>query len=461
MSRPRLLVVDDDAASCEVLAEALRAEGYEVTTAQGGCPALALAKEHVFDIVVSDIRMPDLDGLALLRGLRDATPDVSVVLMTAFGTVEAALAAIQEGAYDYVSKPLHLDELLLTVRRAVEQRRLVRENQRFRETLQDRYSLGNIVGVSPRMLDVFKMIARVAPTRSTVLVTGESGSGKEVVARALHFNSPRAAGPFVTIDCSGLAESLLESELFGHVLGAFTGAVTARRGLFEAGHGGTVFLDEVGDIGPNTQAKLLRVLELQEVKPVGGNDSIRIDVRLIAATNKDLQAEVREGRFREDLFYRLNVVSIHLPPLRERREDIPALAEHFLRKYAAANAKAVERIAPEAMARLEAYAWPGNVRELENAIERGVAISNHPILLPDDLPVHIAPAVPTPVAAIDSGLAGLMSLDEVTRRHVGRVLAATDGNKKRAAEILGVDRRTLYRMLERYAIRSSEASPED
>jgi DNA-binding NtrC family response regulator len=461
MNRPRLLVVDDDAASCEVLAEALRAEGYEVTTAQGGCPALALATEQVFDIVVSDIRMPDLDGLALLRGLREATPDVSVVLMTAFGTVEAALAAIQEGAYDYVSKPLHLDELLLTVRRAVEQRRLVRENQRFRETLQDRYSLGNIVGVSPRMLDVFKLIARVAPTRSTVLISGESGSGKEVVARALHFNSPRAAGPFVTIDCSGLAESLLESELFGHVRGAFTGAVTARRGLFEAGHGGTVFLDEVGDIRPNTQAKLLRVLELQEVKPVGGNDSIRIDVRLIAATNKDLQAEVREGRFREDLFYRLNVVSIHLPPLRERREDIPALAQHFLRKYAAANAKAVDRIAPEAMARLEAYAWPGNVRELENAIERGVAISNHPILLPDDLPVHIAPAVPAPVAAIDPGPPGLMSLDEVARQHVGRVLAATGGNKKRAAEILGVDRRTLYRMLERYALPSSEASPED
>jgi len=460
MTRPWLLVVDDDAESCEVLAEALRAEGYEVATAQGGRAALALAQERVFDVVVSDIRMPDLDGLALLRGLREATPDVSVILMTAFGTVEAALEAIKQGAYDYVSKPLQLDELLLTVRRAIEQRRLVRENQQFRRTLQDRYRLGNIVGVSPRMLDVFKMIARVAPTRSTVLITGESGTGKEVVARALHFNSPRAAGPFVTIDCSGLAESLLESELFGHVRGAFTGAVTARRGLFETGHGGTVFLDEVGDIGPNVQAKLLRVLELQEVKPVGGNEPVRIDVRLIAATNKDLQTEVREGRFREDLFYRLNVVSIHLPPLRERREDILVLAQHFLRKYAEANGKGIGGIAPEAMARLEAHSWPGNVRELENAIERAVAVSSHPILLPDDLPLHLAPPVAAPVEAGGPGPLAIQSLDEVTRQHIARVLAATGGNKKRTAEILGVDRRTLYRMLERYATPASEPSPE-
>ena len=460
MIRPRLLVVDDDAESCQVVAEAFRAEGYTVATAQGGRAALTLATEQVFDVVVSDIRMPDLDGLELLRGLREATPDVSVILMTAFGTVEAALEAIKEGAYDYVSKPLHLDELLLTVRRAIEQRRLVHENQRFRQTLQDRYHLGNIVGVSPGMLDVFKLIGRVAATRSTVLITGESGTGKEVVARALHYNGPRAAGPFVTIDCAGLAESLLESELFGHVRGAFTGAVTARRGLFEMGHGGTVFLDEVGEIGPNVQAKLLRVLELQEIKPVGGNESIRIDVRLIAATNRDLQAEVREGRFREDLFYRLNVVSIHLPPLRERREDIPALAHHFLRKYGEANGKAIGGIAPETMARLEAYAWPGNVRELENAIERAVAVSGHPILLPDDLPLHLAPPAAAAAEAETPGPLEFLSLDEVTRRHIGRVLASTAGNKKRAAEILGVDRRTLYRMLERYAMLTPEASPE-
>jgi two-component system, NtrC family, response regulator AtoC len=460
MTQPRLLVVDDDAESCEVVAEALRAEGYTVATAKGGHAALTLAKEQVYDVVVSDIRMPELDGMALLRGLREAAPDASVILMTAFGSVEAALGAIKEGAYDYVSKPLNLDELLLAVRRAIEQRRLVHENQRFRQTLQDRYHLENIVGVSPRMLDVFKLIARVAPTRSTVLITGESGTGKEVVARALHFNGTRAAGPFVTIDCAGLAESLLESELFGHVRGAYTGAVTARRGLFETGHGGTVFLDEVGDIGPNIQAKLLRVLELHEIKPVGGNESIRIDVRLIAATNKDLRAEVHAGRFREDLFYRLNVVSIHLPPLRERREDIPALAHHFLQKYGEANGKAIGGIAPEAMTRLEVYSWPGNVRELENAIERAVAVSSHPILLPDDLPLHLAPPTAPAIEGEAPGSVELISLEALTRQHIARVLAATSGNKKRAAEILGVDRRTLYRMLERYAMLNPETTPE-
>jgi two-component system response regulator AtoC len=459
MTRPRLLVVDDDADSCAAVAEALRAEGYEVEVAQDGRAALALAENQMVDAVISDIRMPDLDGLGLLRGLREACPEVSVILMTAFGTVEAALQAIKAGAYDYVSKPLHLEELLLTVRRALERRRLVREVQASREALRDRYQLDNIIGVSPGMIDVFKLIARVAPTRSPVLISGESGTGKEVVARALHFNGPRAAAPFVTINCAGLAEGLLESELFGHVRGAYTGAIAARRGLFEVGDGGTVFLDEIGDISPNTQAKLLRVLGEQEVKPVGGNHSVRVDVRVIAATNKDLRGEIRAGRFREDLFYRLNVVSIHLPPLRERREDIPVLAHHFLRKYAEANHKAIEGFAPEAMARLEAHPWPGNVRELENAIERAVAVGRHPIVLPEDLPSHL---VSLPFSPAEPGTFGtrLPSLDELTRQHLVRVLAATGGNKTRAAEILGVDRRTLYRMLARYAMTAPDAPAE-
>lgn len=457
MSSARLLVVDDDPASCEAVAEGLRAEGFDVTTAFGGTDALTRVRESVFDIVLSDVRMRDLDGLTLLRTLRRDTPDLCVILMTAFANVEAALTAIQEGAYDYVSKPLRLDELLLTIRRALAQLQLAQENRRFRETLTDRYTLSNIVGVSPAMIEVFKLVARVAPTRATVLITGESGTGKEVVARALHVNSARSAGPFVTIHCAGLAETLLESELFGHVRGAFTGAISARRGLFEAGNGGTVFLDEIADISPSTQAKLLRVVEQQEVKPVGATDLIRVDARLVAATNKDLAAEVRAGRFREDLLYRLNVVHVELPPLRQRREDIPALAAYFLRRYAHESGKEISGIAPETMRLLEAYAWPGNVRELENVIERAVAMSSYAVLLPHDLPSHIAPALTAPLAE-DAG--PLLSLDELTRRHLARILSATGGNKKRTAEILGVDRKTLYRMLERYAMPSADPSPE-
>ncbi len=457
MSEARLLVVDDDPVSCEAVAEGLRAEGFDVATAFGGKEALARIRECVFDIVLSDVRMRDLDGLTLLQTLRRETPDVCVILMTAFANVEAALTAIREGAYDYVSKPLRLDELLQTIRRALAQLRLARENRWYRETLSDRYTLANIVGVSPAMIEVFKLVARVAPTRATVLITGESGTGKEVVARALHFNSPRSAGPFVTIHCAGLAETLLESELFGHVRGAFTGAVSARRGLFEAGHGGTVFLDEIADISASTQAKLLRVVEQQEIKPVGATESVRIDARLVAATNKDLAAAVQAGRFREDLLYRLNVVHVALPPLRQRREDVPALATHFLRRYAQESGKTITGIAPETMRLLEAYAWPGNVRELENVVERAVAMSGHAVLLPHDLPSHIAPASP---ASSDEDAASLPSLDELTRRHLVRVLAATGGNKKRAAEILGVDRRTLYRMLERYAMSPADPSPE-
>ena len=458
MMRSRLLVVDDDAESCAAMAEALRVEGYEVRQAQDGRTALTLAGKEVFDVVVSDIRMPGLDGLGLLRGLREANADASVILTTAFGTVEAALEAIKEGAYDYVSKPVRLDELLLTVRRALERRRIVHEGRAPEESPRDRYRLSNIVGVSPRMIEVFKLIARVAPNHSPVLITGESGTGKEIVARALHFNGPRAAGPFVAINCAGLTEGLLESELFGHVRGAFTGAIAARRGLFESGDGGSVFLDEIGDIGPNMQAKLLRVLGEQEVRPVGSNHSVRVNVRVITATNKDLTTEVREGRFRDDLYYRLNVVGIQLPPLRERREDIPALAHFFLRKYAEANGKNIGGFSPDALARLEAYAWPGNVRELENAIERVVAVSNHPIALLEDLPAHLHASTSEAEAVARLAPDSFVSLDELTKQHLGRVLAATHGNKKRAAEILGVDRRTLYRMLERYGLPMSDAA---
>jgi DNA-binding NtrC family response regulator len=452
MNPSRVLVVDDDAESCAVVAEALRVEGYEVEAALDGRTALQVAHARPCDVVISDIRMPDLDGLTLLQELREACPDTSVILMTAFGTVEAALQAIKEGAYDYVSKPLRLEEVLLTIRRALDHRRLARAVRGRPELAAEVSPLPNIVGVSPRMIEVFKLIARIAPTRSPVLITGESGTGKEVVARALHAHGPRPAGPFVAVNCAGLAEGVLESELFGHVRGAYTGAAQARRGLFETADNGTIFLDEVGDVSGTLQAKLLRVLGESEVRPVGGNETVRVDVRVIAATNKDLQLEVRQGRFREDLFYRLQVVTLHLPPLRERREDIGELARHFLRRYADENKKEIAGFTPEALCRLEAHPWPGNVRELEHAVERAVAVSQHPLILPEDLPEHLAPNAAAPLEALGLDSLQLVTLDELTRRYVARVLAACGGNKTRAAAVLGVDRRTLYRMLRRHGV---------
>jgi len=445
----RILVVDDDEVTCNLLEEVLSKEGYKVHKALSGREAIEKGEGRPYDVVLTDIKMVDVDGMEVLRAYRQMSPDTIIIMMTAFGSIETAIRAIKEGAYDYVSKPFKLEEIKLTIQRALEQRRLVEENLYYRQELITKYKLDNIVGRSPQMLQVYKTIARVAESRSTVLITGESGTGKELVARAIHFNSPRASGPFVAVDCSSLAETLLESELFGHVRGAFTGAVTAKKGLFEEADRGTCFLDEIGDISLSMQAKLLRVLQEHEVKRVGGTETIKVDVRVVAATNKDLEKEVAEKRFREDLFYRLNVVSLHLPALRERSEDIPLLADHFLRKYASENKKPVCRISPEAMDLLVRYHWPGNVRELENIIERAATLSNHNLILPEDLPRRLQMA-PSPV--ILSGFPSRIPLSELEKLYIEKVLEETGGNKKKAAEILGINRRTLYRMATRYGI---------
>jgi DNA-binding NtrC family response regulator len=368
-----------------------------------------------------------------------------VILVTAFGNIDGAVEAIRRGAFDYISKPYDVDAIKLVVARALRQRSLVVENRALRRDVREKYRLENVVGRSEAMLQVYKTAARVAATDATVLILGESGTGKELVARAIHQASPRAAGPFVAVDCGAIAEGVLESELFGHARGAFTGAQAARRGLFEEASGGTLFLDEIGDVGPNLQARLLRALQEGTIRRVGTNEPVAVDVRVVAATNRDLSLAVKEGRFREDLFFRLNVVTIEIPPLRDRREDIPLLAEHFAHKHGRSDgARAISEGAREL---LLAYGWPGNVRELENVVARALALNPAGVILPEDLPEHVRGAAPRGASPPGLALADRPALEEVERRYALLVLSEVGGNKTRAAEVLGIDRKTLYRLI--------------
>jgi DNA-binding NtrC family response regulator len=459
----RVLVAEDDRVARDLLCEILRGEGYEVEAVDDGAGAIerAQAGDGRYDLVVSDVRMERSGGLDVLAAFTAKAPSTPVILITAFGDVTGAMEAIQRGAYDYVSKPFNIEELRLTVARALERRRLVAEQKTVPAEGKATH-LQDIVGKSPVMLDVYKLVARVAGSTATVLVEGESGTGKELVARSIHTHSPRANAPFVPVNCTALTESLLESELFGHARGAFTGAVSSKRGLFEAANGGTLFLDEIGDMGPKMQAQLLRTLQDGEVRPVGGSESIRVDVRLVCATNKDLEDEVKAGRFREDLYFRINVVTVHLPPLRDRPEDIPSLVAHFLNKTARRERREAAAMSPEALRLLSGYSWPGNVRELENAIERAVAVAKGNVVLPSDLPPEVggsaALGVPGGVSVTDGGIiADRPTLGELERRYIQLVLGECAGNKKKAAEKLGIDRRTLYRALER----SGDITPDD
>ncbi len=458
----RVLVAEDDRVARDLLCEILRGEGYDVEAVDDGEQAIerAQAGDGSYDLVVSDVRMERSGGLDVLAAFTAKAPSTPVILITAFGDVTGAMEAIQRGAYDYVSKPFNIEELRLTVARSLERRRLVAEQKTV--PADGKTQLQDIVGKSAVMLEVYKLVARVAGSTATVLVAGESGTGKELVARSIHTHSPRANAPFVPVNCTALTESLLESELFGHARGAFTGAVGAKRGLFETASGGTLFLDEIGDMGPKMQAQLLRTLQDGEVRPVGGTESIRVDVRLVCATNKDLEDEVKAGRFREDLYFRINVVTVHLPPLRERREDIPSLVAHFLSKTARRERREVAAMSQEALRLLTAYAWPGNVRELENAIERAVAVNKGNVVLPSDLPPEVggsaALGVPGGVPVADGGIiADRPTLGELEKRYIQLVLGECGGNKKKAAEKLGIDRRTLYRALER----SGDITPDD
>jgi two-component system response regulator AtoC len=464
--RARVLVVEDDRVARQLAVEVLKLAGYATIEAESGEDALALlvGGERV-DLVMSDVRMGEMDGITLLGELQTRWPELPVVLVTGFGDVEGAIAATQAGAWDYLAKPFNLDELRATVHRALERRRIVQER---REAPKNESSApvpsSGIVGKSAAMLNVYKMVARIARSSAPVLVFGESGTGKELVARAVHSNSPRANNPFVAVSCAAMTETLLESELFGHEKGAFTGAERQRRGLFEQATGGTLFLDEIGEIPAKMQAQLLRVLQEGEIRRVGGSENIKVDVRIVAATHRDLDEEVKAGRFREDLLFRLRVVSIRLPSLGERLEDVPPLVEYFLGLASRREHRAIPTISPEAMALLKSYPWPGNVRELRNAVERAVAVASPDVILASDLPAEITgrqvSVTPGKTFSGDAIIADRPTLAILEKRYVELTLIETGGNKKRAAEVLGIDRRTLYRTLDRERAEEAEAAGE-
>lgn len=450
----RILVVDDDQDSCELLREIFSSEGWQVDTALTPSQAFNVAKKETIDLVVSDVNLEaDQSGLDLLKDLRAQCP---VILVTGFGTLDSAVEAAREGAWDFISKPFKVQEVVATARRALAQDRS-RSTGRQSEQISAPYEQGGLLGRSPVMIGLYKEIARVAPTRSTVLIVGDSGTGKELVARSIHQHSTRSSGPFVAINCGALTETLLEAELFGHVRGAFTGAVGDRKGLWEEATGGTLFLDEVGETSPAFQVKLLRALQESEIRRVGSSRSTQVDARVLAATNRNLEREVKTGKFREDLFYRLSVVTLRVPALSERRTDIPLLAERFLGLVLDREGHKQLTLSEETVRTLVAYDWPGNVRELESAIEYAVLHARGNEIVPDDLPGklqsdQVRAAARSPLSAL---FEDLPALDELERRYLLYVLDVAGGNRTRAAEVLGIDRRTLYRMIERHGVDSN------
>ena len=451
----RILVIDDDLETCEFLAEIFSDEGWHVEMCQSPEAARAAVRNTAFDLIVSDINLGGrINGVALLKECKQVAPETEVILISGFGTLETAVEAVREGAFDYISKPFNVAEIIATARRALTQSKT---DETKVVQLKEYGEPSGIVGHSPKMIEVYKQIAVVAPSRSTVLITGESGVGKEVVARAIHRNSPRATGPFIAVNCGALTETLLESELFGHVKGSFTGAVVDKRGLFEEANSGTIFLDEIGETSLSLQVKLLRVLQEGEIRRVGSARSLRVDVRVLAATNRNLEQEVKDGRFREDLFYRLSVVALRVPPLRERREDIPLLAAHALKRAQQKSGVQATSISAATLKLLEQYDWHGNVRELENTIEHAAIYARGAVIAPDDLPEKIRQQVYIERRnEIEALFTDLPSLDELERRYLSYVLQQVQGSRTRAAEVLQIDRRTLYRMAERYGINLKE-----
>jgi len=453
----RILVVDDEKSMCDFLEIMLKKEGYNVTATTDPKEALAALEKDFFHMVLTDIRMPEVDGFEILRRAKELNPDTLVIMITAYGSPEGAVEAMKQGAYDYITKPFQVDEVKLTIRKALERYLLWEENVRLRQLVEQRYQFWNIVGKSPRMLKVFDLIEKVSQAKVNVLILGESGTGKELVAKAIHYNSPRKNGPFVPINCGAIPETLLESELFGYVRGAFTGAVTSKRGLLEIASGGTLFLDEIGDLPLSLQVKLLRVIQEREFKRVGGTEDIKVDLRIIAASNQDLAEKIRKKEFREDLYYRLNVIQINLPPLRERREDIPLLVHHFVDKYSREMEKEIKGVTPEAMELLVNYDYPGNVRELENIIERSVTLETEPHITDKHIRSYMSERLlsrdlPIKVEIPEEGIDLNRVIEEIEKAFLLKALERTGGMKKKAAELLGMNFRAIRYKLAKYGL---------
>ncbi|MES0446243.1 MAG: sigma-54 dependent transcriptional regulator [Desulfobacterales bacterium] len=451
----KILIVDDDPGHLTTLKTITKSWGYTVETANDGVVAVDMVKSGPVDLILMDVRMTNMSGIEALGQIKDYNPSIPVIIMTAFSSVESAVEALKSGAYDYLIKPLDFEVLKLTIERACEHAGLKAENRALKEHLRSDYDIANIIGRSQPMKKLLDMMSMVAPSEATVLITGESGTGKELIARSLHFNSPRKEKPLVVVNCASIAETLLESELFGHEKGAFTGADKRREGRFMQANHGTIFLDEIGETSPTMQAKLLRVLQEKEVQRVGGEDTIKVDVRIVAATNRNLEADVANGRFREDLFYRLNVMNLNVPPLKDRQEDIPLLAQHFLNKFADKNRKTVKGLVPLAVDMLLNYDWPGNVRELENAIERAVILLTGEHITEKQLPLNITKKYPdlstSPIAAAPV-MDGTRSMEEIEKEAILATLKASGGNKSETARRLGITRKTLHNKLKNYGL---------
>jgi two-component system response regulator PilR (NtrC family) len=457
MLEDRILVADDEQSMREFLDIMLKKEGYKVSLASNGEEVLKLIDKDLFDLILLDIRMPRLDGIGVLKKIKTASPETIVIMITAYASADTAIKAMKEGAYDYITKPFKVDEIKLIIKNALEKKNLQKENLLLKQVVRDRYRFGSIIGQSSKMLALYDLLEKIAPTKTNILITGESGTGKELAAKAVHYNSSRKDKPFVTLNCGAIPESLIESELFGHMKGAFTDAITTKKGLFEMADEGTIFLDEISELPLLMQVKLLRVLQDKEFKRVGGTDDIRVDVRIISATNKDLEETVKEKRFREDLFYRLNVIQVKMPPLRDRKEDIPILAAHFLKKYSEELNKNILKVSPEALTMLLNYEYPGNVRELQNIIERAVALGNGNELTPQHLSSYLDEQIQGKRSAIDldippDGIDLEKVIEEIERALLLKALDRTKGIKKKAAELLRINFRSMRYRLEKYGL---------